>query len=135
MARSKREDRLDFDRAARLLGELWTAVSAASEANPNLRYIEDTLLRTAISGGINHPQVSYRFCLPVQLLGKLTNPALDCLSLQRGKDDQETTSWDARTLASKIIAPFNLRQESVLGSSGDLTWEMRCGSLEWFAMM
>lgn len=119
MAKSKRDDRLDFDRAARLLEELWLSVSVTAEANPNLQYLEDPLLRSAISAGINHPQVSYRFCLPVQLLGKLTNPALDCLSLQRGKSDQETTSWDARTLASKIIAPFNLRQESVLGSSGD----------------
>ncbi|HPD16963.1 MAG TPA: restriction endonuclease, SacI family [Planctomycetota bacterium] len=74
----------------------------------------------AIRSCINHRQVAYRFCLPTQLLGKLTNPSLDCLRLQRKKGDLgDVTGWDARSLASKVVAPFNQEQECILGASSD----------------
>jgi hypothetical protein len=76
-------------------------------------------MREAIAKSINHSQVSYRYCLPIQLLGKLTNPRIDSRRLQRGPDDSDTESWDARSLGSKVIAPFVKEQESVLGTSGD----------------
>lgn len=64
--------------------------------------------------------MAYRFCLPVQLLGKLTDPMLDSLRLQKRKGDpSDVTGWDARSLASKVVAPFNQRQEYILGTSAD----------------
>ena len=78
------------------------------------------LLRQAIHDSVNHRQVTYRFCLLIQLLGKLTNPTIDCLRLQKKKGDPgDVTGWDARSLGSKVVAPFNRKQENVLGTSGD----------------
>jgi hypothetical protein len=119
MPKSKRTDRIDHQRAAQLLRGQWQAVAAAAESKPAISFIEDASLREAIARSINHSQVSYRYCLPIQLLGKLTNSRVDCRSLQRGADDADPSVWDARSLGSKVIAPFIKEQESVLGTSGD----------------
>lgn len=116
--RSKRKDSLDFEKASKLLEEHWQTVTAEAEAKPDLQYVEDSVLRKAVHDAINHDFVTYRFCLPVQLLGKMLNPALDCLRLQKS-DPDDVTGWDARTLGRKVVAVFNQRQENVLGTSED----------------
>lgn len=116
---SRRADRVDHDRAAELLEQHWSAVTAAAEQNPKVSFIRDRRLSGAIVQSVNHRLVSYRFCLPIQLLGKLTNPQLDARYLQRGKSQSDLKAWDARSLGSKVVAPFNQRQEAVLGSSSD----------------
>lgn len=91
---------------------------AACEADAD--YLDDPALREEIRACINHALVAYRFCLPIQLLGKVTNPSLDCLRLQRRKGDaDDVAGWDARSLGSKVVAPFNQAQEGILGSSND----------------
>lgn len=111
---------LDFDRAAQLLNVHWQAVVAEAGAKRDVRYVADAALREAIRASVNHKQVAYRFCLPVQLLGKLTEPRLDVLRLQKRRGDpSDVTGWDARSLASKVVAPFNQRQENILGTSAD----------------
>ena len=88
---------VDFERAAQLLETHWQTVVTEGSANPDLEYVDDNALRQAIRDSVNHTQVSYRFCLPVQLLGKLTDPNLDCLRLQKRKGDTRDvpvlTSW------------------------------------------
>jgi hypothetical protein len=111
---------LDLKRAAGLLESHWQMVVAEASAKPDIKYVTDVALCKAIQASVNHKQVAYRFCLPVQLLGKLTIPKLDSLRLQRKKDDpSDVTGWDARSLAGKVVAPFNQRQENILGTSGD----------------
>jgi hypothetical protein len=118
--RSNRKESLDFDQAARLLDEHWQAVTTEAAAKPGLQYTKDTTLREAIHDSVNHKLVSYRFCLPIQLLGKMLNPAVDSLRLQKRRDDpNDVTGWDARTLGRKVVAPFNRRQENILGTSSD----------------
>ena len=118
--KNKRTEGLDFALATRILEEHWLAVTAEAAGNAKLTYLSDPGLCEAIRESINHPQVAYRFCLPIQLLGKMTNPALDCLRLQKRKNDPlDLTGWDARSLGSKVVAPFNQRQENVLGTSSD----------------
>jgi hypothetical protein len=70
-----------------------------------------------VSRLINHDQVSIRFCLPTQLLGKLTDHSLDAMSLQRG--DGSDGKWDPRGFASQVIVPWNRKNQNVLGASGD----------------
>src|SRR6266700_359518 len=119
MPKSKRPDRVDHQRAAKLLRAQWKAVVATAESKPTISFIDDASMREAIAKSINHSQVSYRYCLPIQLLGKLTNPRIDSRRLQRGAAESDPTAWDARSLGSKVIAPFIKEQESVLGTSGD----------------
>jgi hypothetical protein len=111
---------LDLAKAAQLLETHWQAVVAEASADPEVKFVADITLRQAIQVSVNHRQVAYRFCLPIQLLGKLTNPMLDCLRLQKRKGDpSDLTGWDARSLGSKVVASFNRRQENILGTSGD----------------
>lgn len=107
-------------RAKVLLELYWQAIVAETSAKPDIEYVADITLRQAIHSSVNHKQVTYRFCLPIQLLGKLTNPKLDCLRLQKRKGDpDDVTGWDARSLGSKVVAPFNQKEENVLGTSND----------------
>ena len=100
---------VDFERAAQLLETHWQTVVTEGSAKSDLEYVDDAALREAIRTSVSHKQVAYRFCLPVQLLGKITDPNLDCLRLQKRKGDRsDLTGWDARSLASKVVAPFNL---------------------------
>jgi hypothetical protein len=110
---------MDYERAGRLLNNLWKSISRESEKEPNLAFVTDKTLRRKIHDSVNHSQVSYRFCLPIQLLGKLTDPAVDCLALQRRRGQADDAQWDARSLGSKVVAPFNRREENVLGASND----------------
>jgi hypothetical protein len=119
MPRSKRPDRVDHQRAAKLLRDEWKAVVGVAELKPAVSFIDDANLRDTIAKSVNHSQVSYRYCLPIQLLGKLTNSQIDSRRLQRGADEADPAAWDARSLGSKVIAPFIKEQESVLGTSGD----------------
>jgi len=113
-------ENLDLKQAEELLEKHWQVVIAEASAKPGIEYIADPILRQAIHASLNHQQVAYRFCLPIQLLGKVANPKLDCLRLQKRKGDPtDVTGWDARSLGSKVVAPFNQRQENVLGSSND----------------
>ena len=83
MPKSKRPDRVDHQRAAKLLRDEWKAVVVAAESKPTVSFVDDANLCDAIATSVNHSQVSYRYCLPIQLLGKLTNPHIDSRRLQR----------------------------------------------------
>jgi len=58
---------------------------------------------------------SYRYVLPTQLLSKSVDHSLDCRSLQVADDSEG--SFDARTIAHKIIVPFDSENHDVLGGS------------------
>lgn len=83
--------------------------------------LEDETIQSgdAIKALIASEQVAIRFCLPTQLLGKLTDSALDALCLQRGKDLEDKSRWDPRGFCSAVIVPWNRENQSVLGASGD----------------
>lgn len=121
MARRERDTgSLDLKLASELLETHWQIVVNEASVKAVVRYVDDAALCMAIEKSINHRQVTFRFCLPVQLLGKITNPALDIMRLQKKKgDSSDITGWDARSLASKVVAPFNQRQENILGTSSD----------------
>src|ERR1041385_5888276 len=117
-AKGKRKDGPDVESATKLLEEHWQLVTAEGGTKPEHAYIQDAAMRQAIHDCINHALVSYRFCLPIQILGKLVNPSLDCLRLQKS-DPNDTTGWDARSFGKKVVASFNQRQENILGTSED----------------
>jgi hypothetical protein len=72
--RGSNTESLDVNRATELLEKHWQAVVAEGGPKADSKYVTDITLRKAIQSSVNHKQVTYRFCLPVQILGKLTNP-------------------------------------------------------------
>jgi hypothetical protein len=97
----------DTELALDLLNSLWQIIQENSiEIDPHI----DKL--------VNSNAVSIRFCLPTQLLGKLTSPKLNCLCLQKGSGDDDSL-WDPRSFSNKIIVPWVAENQNVLGSSTD----------------
>nr|WP_294511539.1 restriction endonuclease, SacI family [uncultured Rhodopila sp.] len=99
--------RPDRAAAALKLDELWEAVlnQEGGDCPPEIARL------------VNSGQTAIRFCLPTQLLGKLADPDLDAMCLQKG--DGEAGRWDPRGFATKVIVPWNRDNQSVLGPSGD----------------
>jgi len=99
---------------ARLL-EVWNQIAAES-AEANAPAPGDDLC-AAIRASINSETKTYRYVLPTQVLAKLVDSNLDCRAVQAGAESPG--SFDARSVASKVIAPFDQTNERVLGGSGD----------------
>lgn len=98
----------DTEAAKKLLAKMWAAVLADDTGDTD----------PAIDALIDSNSVSIRFCLPTQLLGKLTDPKLDILCLQKSDGSLESM-WDPRGFASKVIVPWVSENQSVLGTSTD----------------
>lgn len=98
----------DADLARELLDELWEIVTQeeGGEINPDIARL------------VGSRYVAIRYCLPTQLLGKLTDPKLDCLCLQKGSGDSDS-QWDPRSFSSKVIVPWSVENQAVLGTSPD----------------
>ena len=60
---------------------------------------------------------SYRYVLPTQLLAKAATHTLDCHSLQAAFAGKG--AFDARTIAHKVIVPFDKANHNVLGGSNE----------------
>lgn len=102
-----RESKPNRAEANRLLAELWQVALD----------LEDQHAPAAIDALVNADEVGMRFCLPTQLLGKLTDNGLDALVLQLRATPPG--NWNARTFAEKVIVPWNRANQRVLGASGD----------------
>ena len=98
----------DVESACVLLDELWEIV--AQEKGGETSSDIDKL--------VNSRFVSIRYCLPTQLLGKLTDLKLDCLCLQKGSGDSDS-QWDPRSFSNNVIVPWVAENQSVLGTSPD----------------
>lgn len=68
---------------------------------------------------INCNVVSIRYALLTQLLGKLSNPARDALSIQRGEaaTAEAAGRWDARSFCQTNVVPWVAEAGQVLGTS------------------
>ena len=108
---------IDLVNAATTLDEIWSSVQSAAEDGQLSDAIEedDSGLLESIKRSVNSNTKTYRYVLPTQLLAKIADPTLDCRSLQAGAD--RTGSFDARTIAHKVIVPFDQSNDRVLGGS------------------
>ncbi len=66
---------------------------------------------------VNSRLVAIRYCLLTQVLGKLVQPDLDAMCLQRGSGGPGR--WDPRSFAAAVVVPWNRANQHVLGRSGD----------------
>lgn len=79
----------------------------------------DGAARERIARLLGSGSVTFSYCLPTQLLGKLTDRGLDALCLQRGDDEDSDSQWDPRSFAARVIVPWVRENENVLGKSPD----------------
>ena len=70
---------------------------------------------------VNSSLVSVRFAVLTQLLGVLADSSRDVLCLQRGdiEDAEGAGRWDARSLCTRVVIPWNQENQNVLGGSTD----------------
>lgn len=89
------------------LNNLWTQViqTDGGETTPKIREL------------IASKQVSIRYCLVTQILGKLADHSLDIMCLQAG--NKAPGQWDPRGFAAQVVAPWVRNNQNVLGSSAD----------------
>jgi len=102
------------NRAEKVLNELWTRLSQQDWREPSASKLPRKIV-AAIDRSLNAKIKTYRYVLPTQLLAKLTNPALDCWSIQEGAN--LPNSFDARSLCHGVIVPFDRENNNVLGGS------------------
>lgn len=108
MDNTSKTGHLDFVYARQLLQQLWREVERESRRE----------LEPSIHKLIESQFVAIRYCLPTQLLGKLVNPNLDCLCLQKGSSRSDS-QWDPRSFWKTVIVPWSNDNHGVLGSSVD----------------
>lgn len=97
---------IDIDKTAAI--KLLNASYLACSSKPvKTCLIQDTI--DFVMGGKNC--LTYRYIMFTALLAKAVDPSIDILSLQAG--DESAGAYDARSLASKVVYPF---QKSMLGN-------------------
>ncbi len=87
------------------------------------------ILKKNIRDCLSSNTKSYRYVLPTQLLSKSVDHSLDCRSLQAAFESEG--SFDARTIAHKVIVPFDKENHNVLGGSNEpyVNNPLRCTSV------
>lgn len=107
----------DKEKAKRLLAECWNEVLQKDQGGIDPAPEVDERIRSHVRDLMSSETVSFLYCLPTQLLGKLTDPELDALCLQRG--DNAPSQWDPRSFATNVVVPWVRDNENVLGTSPD----------------
>ena len=107
----------DREKAKQLLAQCWDEALQKDQANIDPPPEVDEQIRSHVRDLMSSGIVSFLYCLPTQLLGKLTDPKLDALCLQHGEN--APSQWDARSFAAKVIVPWVRDHENVLGTSPD----------------
>ncbi len=113
------------------LEERWNSIVHAAESQQRLSPLEPIpeVLAHHLRNCLTSKTKSYRYVLPTQLLSKSVDHSLDCRSLQAAFESEG--SFDARTIAHKVIVPFEKRNHDVLGGSNEpyVNNPLRCKSV------
>ena len=99
---------------AESLHSTWEAICEAEEEAESDENIPQDLI-AAITRSLKSKTKSHRYVLPTQLLSKACNADLDCRSLQASYAG--AGAFDARTIAHKVVVPFDRENHNVLGGS------------------
>jgi len=95
------------------LEHIWASIQ---ELPPDEDAIDDVQLALLIHDLLRAVIVTYRYVLPTQLLAKTVDSTLDCRCVQvrRGPGSE---NFDARSIAHKIVVPFDNANNNPLGGS------------------
>jgi len=100
-----------------ILNEIWSEICQQAEQDQLQDWLTDETLLEDIRAAVNSKTKSYRYVLPTQIAAKLADLSLDarCIQVARGGSG----AFDARTIAHKVIVPFDQANNSVLGGSSE----------------
>lgn len=101
--------------ASSVLDETWSEICALAEKGELRDWLENKALSEGIGRAITSRTKSYRYVLLTQLSAKLADPRLDCRCLQVSRGGPG--AFDARTIAHKVVVPFDQANHDVLGGS------------------
>jgi hypothetical protein len=102
-------------RASEVLDKAWGEICTAAMTGQLQDCVEDRHLCDSARRAITSRTKSYRYVLPTQLIAKLADPDLDCRCLQASRGGPG--AFDARTVAHKVVVPFDQANDNVLGGS------------------
>lgn len=101
--------------ASRILDDAWQGICAIAKTGRLEDCLHDEQLCEGVRRVIASSTKSYRYVLPTQLIAKLADPDLDCRCLQASRGGPG--AFDARTVAHKVVVPFDQANDNVLGGS------------------
>jgi len=96
---------MDNGAARKWLDEEWAEALEANEAQPD----------PEIDSLANSGQVSIRYALVTQLLGKIADPRRSLYALQLADGDKG--AWDARSFSTSVVVPWVAAAHHVIGTS------------------
>lgn len=99
------------------LQQRWQNILLQNETGSVGDVVSDEEIKESIRECLTSKSKSYHYVIPTQLLAKAVNPKLDCRSLQASYDTPG--AFDARTIAHKVIVPFDRENSNVLGGSSE----------------
>ena len=99
------------------LNHVWAEIQEEYEINSTIYDVIGKDWQVKIYAALTGGDLTYHYVLPTQLLAKSVNPALDARSLKA--KFQSAGAFDARTLAHKVIVPFDAANHMVLGGSSE----------------
>jgi len=102
-------------RATEILNQTWQEVRDLAAQGLLQDPLHDATLVQAIRRSVTSRTRTYRYVLPTQLLAKLADSSLDCRSVQVGSGAEG--AFDARSVAHKVVVPFDADNHNVLGGS------------------
>jgi len=106
-----------IDRTSQLLNEAWKEIVKLAKAGKLDDCLSEKGLIAAVRESVNSRTKSYRYVLPTQVLAKVADSSLDCCCLQASRGG--AGAFDARTIAHKVVVPFDQANENVLGGSSE----------------
>ncbi|MFQ5641769.1 MAG: restriction endonuclease, SacI family [bacterium] len=126
------ENELSFsERCEKYLRQRWNHILSMVEKEPIVEPLTKKYdpFKSNIRSCLTSNTKSYRYVLPTQLLSKSADQNLDCRSLQAAYESEG--SFDARTIAHKVIVPFDKENHNVLGGSNEpyVNNPLRCTSV------
>lgn len=101
--------------AAKILDRTWAELLSLAEQGQLPDWLDDNVLIESIRSVVNSRTRSYRYVLPTQIIAKLADSSLDCRCLQVARGGPG--AFDARTIAHRVLVPFDQSNDRVLGGS------------------
>ena len=105
------------ERCKQYLAARWECIASLCSQGelPDFLGHQYTSLKSLVGDCLTSTIKSYHYVLPTQILCKVVDPSLDAHSLQAAWG--VAGAFDARTVAHKVIVPFDQQNERVLGGS------------------